>query len=134
MELLRANDQVHVGQPVDEFLSPALRHASHKAENLPGPFLSRLADERRHLAERLLFGHVAHAAGVEQHHVRDLLRRRKGIAPGHELRGDGFAVALVHLATVGFDVNARHGARVAQTLRQRGTLEKKEDGAPAFFQ
>jgi hypothetical protein len=26
----------------------------------------------------------------------------------HELRGDGFAVALVHLATVSFDDNARH--------------------------
>ena len=30
-------------------------------------------------------------------------RRRERIALGDELRGDGFAVALVHLATVGFD-------------------------------
>ena len=36
------------------------------------------------------------------------LGRGQGIALGHELRGDGFAVALVHLATVGLDVNARH--------------------------
>ena len=33
---------------------------------------------------------------------------REGVALGHELGGDGFAVALVHLATVGFDVNTRH--------------------------
>ena len=38
---------------------------------------------------------------------------RQGIALGDELRGDGFAVALVHLATVSLDIDARHKLRVA---------------------
>ena len=45
--------------------------------------------------------------------IRDVFGRGQRIALGDELRGDGFAVALVHLATVGFDVNTGHSSKVA---------------------
>ena len=37
MELLRADHQVHVRQPVNQLLSPALGHAAHEAEHDVGP-------------------------------------------------------------------------------------------------
>ena len=37
MELLRAHDQVHVRQPVNQLLSPALGDAPHEAEHDVGP-------------------------------------------------------------------------------------------------
>ena len=45
-------------------------------------------------------------AGLPEGVVRELTAEHGGREV--ELRGDGFAVALVHLATVGFDINARH--------------------------
>ena len=49
---------------------------------------------------------------------------RERIALGDELRGDGFAVALVHLAAVGFDENTRHFFRTVKIRRPR-TFEKR---------
>ena len=113
MKLLRAQNQIHVRQPVNQFLSAALRHATHETEDDLGAGAADFRREVFHFSERLLFREVAHAARVEQNHVRHGFGRREGVTLGHELRGHGFAVALVHLATVGFDVNARHGTRIA---------------------
>src|SRR3954471_22755030 len=33
VKLLSAYDQIHVGQPINEFLSSALRHAAHKSQH-----------------------------------------------------------------------------------------------------
>jgi hypothetical protein len=57
-------------------------------------------------ADRLLLGEVADAAGVEQHDVTVVLVLDKTISTGAQQRGDGLAVALVHLAPVGFDIDA----------------------------
>ena len=66
MELLRADDQVHVRQPVNQLLSPGLGDAAHEAEHDVGPAAARLGDEVLHLAEGLLLGQIPHAARVEQ--------------------------------------------------------------------
>ncbi len=121
MKFLRADDQIHVGQCLDEFLAAALRHAAHVAENLAGPVFLRGADEVLHLVDGLLLGEIAHAAGVEQNHVGDGLGLRQRITLGDELRGDSLAVALVHLASVGFDIDARHDATNRAEITPRWT-------------
>src|SRR5262245_56268989 len=61
-----------------------------------------------HFAERFLLRHVTHGAGIEQNHVRSFLVVRESVAVvGHRAR-DGFRIALVHLAAVGFDENFFH--------------------------
>jgi len=72
----------------------------------------------------MAFCHIADAASIEQHHVGGGLGLGEGIAPSHELRGDGFAVALVHLAAVGFYEYARHDSRKAGNLIQNHALGK----------
>ena len=111
MKFLRAEDEIHVRQFIDQFLPAALRHATHEADDLVALLAARRADEVLHLADGLLLGHVAHAAGVEQDDVGGAFGLGEGIALGDELRGDGFAVALVHLATVSFDENTGHDFR-----------------------
>jgi hypothetical protein len=113
MKLLRAEHQIHVRQPVNQFLSPALRHATHEAEHHLGAVAADFRGEVLHFPEGLLFREVTHTARVEQNHVRPGFGRHEGVTLGHKLRGDGLAVALVHLATVGFDVNTRHGTTIA---------------------
>src|SRR3954467_12675273 len=66
MKLLGAHDEIDVRKTIDQLLSPALRHATHKAQDNVRPFSTGLCSERRHLSQRLLFGHVTDAAGVEQ--------------------------------------------------------------------
>jgi len=91
-----------------------LRHATQEAEHDPGPAATNLGREVLHLVKRLLFRQVAHAARVQQNHVRDAFRWRQGVALGHELGGDGLAVALVHLAPVGFDIDTRHDRKCGE--------------------
>ncbi len=112
MKFLRAEHQIHVRQFINQFLAAALRHAAQEADDLVAFLAARGADEVFHLVDGLLFGEVAHAASIEQNHVGGGLGLGEGIALGDELGGDGFAVALVHLATVSFYENARHGSRV----------------------
>ena len=49
-----------------------------------------------------------------------LFQRRQSIALGHELGGDLFGIALVHLATVSLNINARHGHGREPTPPVRG--------------
>ncbi len=108
MELLRADNEVHVRQAVNQLVSPALGDAAQEAEHDVRPAAAGLSDEIFHLAQRLLLGQVPHGAGVEQDDVGGGLRRREGITLGDELGGDSFTVALVHLAPVSFDIDTRH--------------------------
>ena len=108
MKFLRAYDEIHVRQPINQFLPTALRHATEKTEHDIGAVLADVAGNVLHLVDGFLLGVVAHAAGVEEHDVCDVLGSRECVALRHELRGNGLTVALVHLATVGFDVNTRH--------------------------
>jgi hypothetical protein len=61
-----------------------------------------------HFADGFLFGGVSHAAGVQENDIGCGFGRRQGVALGDELSGDRFGIALIHLATIGFDKNARH--------------------------
>src|SRR5262249_42522566 len=44
---------------------------------------------------------------------------------GHQLRRDRFAIALIHLATVSFDINTRHDARDGRVIVGH-QIEKRE--------
>ena len=108
MKFLRAEDEVHVRQSVNQFLSAALRHATQETEHDIRTVLAHIRGDVLHLADGFFLREIAHAAGVQQNHVRDRLGWRERVTLGHELGGDGFAVALVHLAAVGFDENTWH--------------------------
>ncbi len=108
MKLLRANHQVHVRQPVNQLLPAGLGHAAHEAKHHVGPAPAGFGNHVFHLPQCFLFGRIPHAAGVEQNHVGGGLGRSEGVALRDELGGDGFAVPLIHLASVGLDINARH--------------------------
>jgi len=107
VELLRADDQIDVGQVVEDRRASALGHATEKADHLVlGLVLA--TSERLHLADGFLLGHVAHRAGVEQDNVRTLFVFDQVIAAPGEVARDLFRVADVHLAAIGFDKDGRH--------------------------
>ena len=108
VEFLRAHDEVHVGEAVEQAGSAVLRHASENSEDevgIPAPALLRLAG----LADGLLLRGVAHAAGIQQEHVAIVLGAHDPVAAGAQHRRHGLAVPLVHLAAVGFYEDAVHG-------------------------
>jgi len=107
VQLLRAQHEL---DPAPEQLpGAALRHAAQVAQHDLALLFAGLGRQLRHPPERLLLGGVAHAARVEQHHVGRGLGSSEGIAPGDELGGDRFRIALVHLTAISLDENARHG-------------------------
>jgi hypothetical protein len=68
VKFLRADDQIDLGQLLQDRRPPALRHAAEKTDHLVlAAFFPAL--QRLHLPDRLLLGHVAHRAGVEQDDV-----------------------------------------------------------------
>ena len=72
VKLLGADDEVDVGQLVEQRRAAVLRHAAKDAEDeLRLAFLARGHVAR--LADGLLLGQVADAAGVEQHDVAFVL-------------------------------------------------------------
>ena len=105
VKLLGADDEVDVGQQVEQRGAAVLRHAPQDAEDELRPAFFARGHVAR-LADRLLLGEVADAAGVEQHDVAVVLVLDKAISAGTQQRGDGLAVARVHLAPVGFDIDA----------------------------
>jgi hypothetical protein len=110
VEFLRPHHQVDMGDVAHQLRPPALRHATEEAENEPRLVLAQIA-EHPHFADRLLLGHVAHAAGVQQHHIRVPLMRCQLIAARQEHLRDLFGIAFVHLAAIGFDEGFGHGQR-----------------------
>ena len=107
VELLGSDHQIHMRRRFDERVPARLGHAAEIAENEVRARLPELA-EHPHFSDRLLFGHVADAARVEKDDVRVRLVWRHAVAALAEHLGDLFRVALVHLAAVGFDVDAGH--------------------------
>ena len=105
VKLLGADDEVDVGQQVEQRGAAVLRHAPQDAEDELRPAFFECGHVTR-LADRLLLGEVADAAGVEQHDVAVVFVLDKAISAGAQQRGDSLAVARVHLAPVGFDIDA----------------------------
>ena len=68
VKFLCANDKVEVGQILEQRSALGLRHAAQKAKDDVRPLLCH-ATHHAHFAERLLVGHIAHAAGIEQHDI-----------------------------------------------------------------
>ena len=126
MEFLGADDEIHVGQFIDQLSAPALGHATEETENDAGPIAADIGGDVLHFADGLLFRHVAHGAGVEQNDIRPRLGRGEGVAFGGQLSGDGLGVALVHLAAVGFDIDAWHEVITSMNLRRELSLGKQE--------
>lgn len=62
-----------------------------------------------HFSEGLLFGLVADGAGVDKDGIGLRFVAGDGVAAFTEHLRDLFGVALVHLATVGADVDLGHG-------------------------
>ena len=109
MEFLRAEHQIHVGQLLHAVAGrgfapctpriPARRRAARDGLRprwiriLPIAFCSAIS-RTLHVLSRI--------------DIRGRLPRRERVTLGDDLGGDGFRVALIHLATVSFDVNTRH--------------------------
>ena len=108
MKFLGAENQVHVGQFINQLLAAALGHAAHEAHNLVALLAAGGADEVLHLVDGFLLGEITDAARVEKDDVGGAFGFGQGIALGDELGGDGFAIALIHLASVSLDENTRH--------------------------
>src|SRR5206468_3686298 len=132
MKLLCADDEVHVRQPVNEFASATLSHAAQEAEHDIGTAAANISGEVFHLVNRFLFRQVAHAARVQQNHVRDVFRLGQGVALRDELGGDRLAVPFVHLATVGFDVNTRHWQQARRNYASGGGLKSSKIPSSQF--
>lgn len=107
VKLLRADDEVDIGELVEERGAAVLRHAAEDAEDKVGLLLFA-GLEVAGFADGFLLGGVADGAGVEEEDVAVVFVGDDAITAGTQHSRDGFAVALVHLAAVGFDVNPVH--------------------------
>ncbi len=107
VKFLRADDEIDVGEFFQDFGAAVLRHATEDAENEVGVALFALAHVAG-FAEGFLFGGVAHGAGVEEHDVAVVLGVDDAVAAGAEHRRNSVAVAFIHLASVGFDIDPVH--------------------------
>jgi hypothetical protein len=110
VELLCAHHEIDMSHSLHQLCPAALRHAAQETENHLRPLFAQ-PRHHAHFPDRLLLRHVAHGAGVEQDDVRVRLVRRHLIAARGEHLRHLFGVALVHLATVGFDEHLGHGRR-----------------------
>src|SRR5438132_13317887 len=99
MKLLRANNEVDMWQILEERSAARLCHAAKKTKNNVWPLVGD-ASEHSHFAERILVGHVANAAGVQQHHVSFLLAFGAFVATGDQRIRDLFRVDFSDMAAV----------------------------------
>ncbi len=106
---VRPDDQVDLRDALEQDGAEPLGHAADHAEHVPGALV---ALQLAHAPDDPLFGVVPHRAGVHQHHIGlgRMVRAHVALAPEdaeHEL-----GVRDVHLAAVGFDVDAFHGVNI----------------------
>ena len=104
---LCADHHIKVRDTLEQLLSARLRHTTHEAVDHVGALLPLLTHDP-HFPQRLLLRLITHGAGVDQHRVRILLGLRQRVAALGEHPRHLLGVALVHLATVGLEINFRH--------------------------
>ncbi len=107
MKFLRADHQVEVRHRGEKRISAGLGHATEKTEDCFRPTLCDLP-EHAHFSQGLLLCHIAHATGVQQHHVGIGFTSYALVAALQQRMRDLFRVALVHLAAVGLDEKFGH--------------------------
>ena len=91
--------------------------------------------QHAHLADGLLLGHITHTAGVEQNHIGFGFICNDLISALGEHFGHLLGVALVHLAAVGFDLDAGHfgGRKLAADLGfGQGQVRSNDAKNPTF--
>ena len=108
MKFLCADDEVDMRQILQQRLATGLRHAAKETEHNVRPLFCDVP-QHSHLAERLLVGHVTHAASIQEDNVGFTFAFHPLVAARNERMRDLFRVALVHLATVSFNEKFRHG-------------------------
>jgi hypothetical protein len=91
----------------EQTIAEVLRHAAGEADLhvRAAPLVARQITET---AEDPLLGVLADRTGVEQNHVRRVGILCGGIAGARQVATDQLRVRQVHLAAVGFDIDARH--------------------------
>ena len=107
VKFLGADDEIDVGQAFEDFGAAVLGHAAEDTEDEVGVLLFAVGDVGG-FAEGLLLGGVAHGAGVEEHDVAVVLILHDAVAATAQHGRDRLAVAFVHLATIGLDIDAVH--------------------------
>jgi hypothetical protein len=108
VEFLGADDEVEVGEGVEEFGAAVLGHAAEDADE-ETRVAALAAEEVAGFAEGLLLGEVADGAGVEEDDVGVGFVFDNGVAALAQHGSDGLGVAGVHLAAVGLEEDAVHG-------------------------
>ena len=97
-----------LGTALNKLVAARLGHAAH--ETIDHVFaVAPGVHHGAHFPERLLLGLVAHRAGVDEDGVGLVFVGGDRVAALAEHARDLFGVALVHLASVGLDVNFGHG-------------------------
>ena len=102
---VRADDQVDLGDALEQHGAEPLRHAADHAEHVAGPLV---ALQLAHAADHPLLGVVPHGAGVDQHDVGVGRIVGAHVALAAQDAEHELGVRHVHLAAVGLDVDALH--------------------------
>ena len=118
MELLRADDQVHVRQPVNQLLPAALRHATHETQHHVRPV--RRTSAATFCIFRMPFAPPHPARCTCSAAPRPPPPRTPpAYSPSPRVVPPRPPIALVHLATVCLDVNTRHNPQCSLEFTTR---------------
>lgn len=131
VELLGSDDQIQIRQLFQQRRPAVLRHAAEDPEHeVRLAFLPLL--QVAGLSNRFLLGRVPYAAGVQKQDIAIVLVGHDAVTAGTQHRRDSLAVALVHLAAVGLDMDAIHRRRRALARRGGGGVNAVNLPPPAF--
>ncbi len=129
LDRLRADHDVDQLRPLQDRGAFLLRHAAGDGDDGPVARLGRRGPNLTQAGEQLLFGALPHAAGIDDHDIGRLRRRRRRVAVGLEQPGDALGIVDVHLAAVRLDdVGAlRIGHGVPRNRRTRAKPPRFDD-------
>ncbi len=106
-DVVWTDDEVNLGQALDELLPFLLRHAaSHADQKLRAPSLQH--PKPPHLAAQLLFSLFSDAAGIQQNHVRLLGIELRTVAGRFEYPRHALRIVHVHLTAESDDSVGGH--------------------------
>jgi hypothetical protein len=111
MKFLGPCNEVQVRQTVNKFRPPILRHATQDTEDEVW-VLTLSPGKMPCLSDSFLLRLVSNAARIKQDYVRIVLMLNDGITTVAQVTGDLLGVTLIHLASVGLDVDAVHWGAV----------------------